>query len=66
MEDAEEACAKGLDLTGFMYMLSDSCVNSVLSPRETTVNQDMTQPLSHYFINSSHNRYWGAGRQAGG
>ena len=31
--------------------------NPAIDPEHETVYQDMTQPLSHYFINSSHNTY---------
>ncbi len=31
--------------------------NSIINLEHETVYQDMTQPLSHYFINSSHNTY---------
>ena len=34
-----------------------SKANSPIDPEHETVYQDMTQPLSHYFINSSHNTY---------
>lgn len=29
--------------------------NDVIDPKQMKLHQDMTQPLSHYFINSSHN-----------
>ena len=38
------------------YLMSDD--NLVITPeRFIPVHQDMTAPLSHYFINSSHNTY---------
>lgn len=43
-------------LTGFTkYLLSEDC--DIFSPRHRVVCQDMTQPLTHYFISSSHNTY---------
>ncbi|XP_069064693.1 1-phosphatidylinositol 4,5-bisphosphate phosphodiesterase beta-2 [Pleurodeles waltl] len=39
--------------------------NSVVSLDQLTLNQDMTQPLSHYLINSSHNTYLTAGQFSG-
>ncbi|XP_043818533.1 1-phosphatidylinositol 4,5-bisphosphate phosphodiesterase delta-3 isoform X3 [Dromiciops gliroides] len=43
-------------LDGFMmYLLSPE--GAVLDPSHRDVYQDMTQPLSHYFISSSHNTY---------
>lgn len=43
---------------GFQLMLSDGNENGVADPEKTKrVYQDMTQPLSHYFISSSHNSY---------
>ncbi|XP_036408122.1 1-phosphatidylinositol 4,5-bisphosphate phosphodiesterase delta-3-A-like [Megalops cyprinoides] len=38
-----------------MYMLSVE--NDVFNPKHAVVYQDMTQPLAHYFISSSHNTY---------
>ncbi|GCB79345.1 hypothetical protein scyTo_0020773, partial [Scyliorhinus torazame] len=41
---------------GFMmYLLSPD--GDVFNPNHDQVYQDMTQPLSHYFISSSHNTY---------
>ncbi|CAH2281940.1 1-phosphatidylinositol 4,5-bisphosphate phosphodiesterase delta-1 isoform X1 [Pelobates cultripes] len=38
-----------------MYLLSDD--GNIFNPAHRKVYQDMTQPLSHYFISSSHNTY---------
>uniref|UniRef100_A0A8C7MSZ2 Phosphoinositide phospholipase C n=1 Tax=Oncorhynchus kisutch TaxID=8019 RepID=A0A8C7MSZ2_ONCKI len=38
-----------------MYMLSQE--NDVFNPDHARVHQDMTRPLAHYFISSSHNTY---------
>ncbi|KAK0149033.1 1-phosphatidylinositol 4,5-bisphosphate phosphodiesterase delta-3-A [Merluccius polli] len=38
-----------------MYMLSKE--NCLLDPEHSVVYQDMSRPLSHYFISSSHNTY---------
>ncbi|NWW63608.1 PLCD3 phosphodiesterase, partial [Ifrita kowaldi] len=43
-------------LDGFMmYLLS--AAGDILNQEHTKVYQDMSQPLSHYFISSSHNTY---------
>ena len=42
-------------LSCFSFLRSKD--NPVIDPEHETVYQDMTQPLSHYFINSSHNTY---------
>lgn len=45
-----------LSLDGFLrYMLSED--NLVVSMEQYDLSDDMTHPLSHYFINSSHNTY---------
>ncbi|XP_041434535.1 1-phosphatidylinositol 4,5-bisphosphate phosphodiesterase delta-3 isoform X2 [Xenopus laevis] len=43
-------------MEGFMmYLLSDD--GDIFNQKHRTVYQDMTQPLCHYFISSSHNTY---------
>lgn len=37
------------------YLMSDD--NPVMAPSKLDLCDDMDQPLSHYFINSSHNTY---------
>ncbi|MED6269543.1 Inactive phospholipase C-like protein 2, partial [Characodon lateralis] len=65
-----EPSAKGrergyLSIDGFThYLLSSEC--HIFDPQHKKVCQDMTQPLSHYYINSSHNasllddNFWGS------
>lgn len=38
-----------------MYMLSKE--NDLYNPEHGRIYQDMSRPLSHYFISSSHNTY---------
>ena len=53
-----------LSFVGFTdYILSDS--NAAFNLEQVELVNDMDQPLSHYFINSSHNTYL-VGRQYGG
>ena len=45
-----------LSLEGFLnFLLSEE--NALIAPETYDLSQDMDQPLSHYFINSSHNTY---------
>ncbi|XP_051871492.1 1-phosphatidylinositol 4,5-bisphosphate phosphodiesterase beta-2-like [Pristis pectinata] len=53
-----------LSLEGLGWYLSGP-ENSLIFSERLTVYQDMTQPLSHYFINSSHNTYLTAGQFSG-
>uniref|UniRef100_A0A8C3UHF0 Phosphoinositide phospholipase C n=1 Tax=Catharus ustulatus TaxID=91951 RepID=A0A8C3UHF0_CATUS len=53
-----------LSLEGFWrYLGGDE--NGIVPPETLGLHQDMTQPLSSYFINSSHNTYLTAGQLAG-
>ncbi|XP_028857653.1 1-phosphatidylinositol 4,5-bisphosphate phosphodiesterase beta-1 isoform X3 [Denticeps clupeoides] len=45
------------------YLISEE--NGVIPPEKLDQSEDMTFPLSHYFINSSHNTYLTAGQLAG-
>ncbi|XP_069464387.1 1-phosphatidylinositol 4,5-bisphosphate phosphodiesterase beta-1 isoform X3 [Ambystoma mexicanum] len=53
-----------ISVDGFMRYLSGE-ENGVVPPEKLDLNEDMFQPLSHYFINSSHNTYLTAGQLAG-
>ncbi|XP_069771600.1 1-phosphatidylinositol 4,5-bisphosphate phosphodiesterase beta-2-like [Narcine bancroftii] len=53
-----------LSLEGLTWYLSGP-ENSLTFPERLTVYQDMMQPLSHYFINSSHNTYLTGGQFSG-
>lgn len=45
-----------LGIDGFLrYLMSED--NPIVSPARSELCDDMDQPLSHYFINSSHNTY---------
>ncbi|CAG8455021.1 8033_t:CDS:10 [Paraglomus occultum] len=45
-----------MTLEGFNTFLVSSD-NSIFAPEHSKIFQDMNQPLSHYYINSSHNTY---------
>ncbi|XP_030842360.1 uncharacterized protein LOC578345 isoform X1 [Strongylocentrotus purpuratus] len=52
----ENICTGRLGIDGLMrYLLSEE--GDLFNPGHREVNQDMTQPLSHYYIASSHNTY---------
>ncbi|XP_067459092.1 1-phosphatidylinositol 4,5-bisphosphate phosphodiesterase delta-4 [Thunnus thynnus] len=56
-EPSETAKTQGaMSLDGFqMYLCSQE--GSIFKPEHVHLHQDMSQPLSHYFISSSHNTY---------
>ncbi|TRY92494.1 hypothetical protein DNTS_028195 [Danionella cerebrum] len=60
-----EVLEKGqISVDGFArYLISEE--NSVIPPEKLDQSEDMSFPLSHYFINSSHNTYLTAGQLAG-
>ncbi|KAG7464471.1 hypothetical protein MATL_G00165950 [Megalops atlanticus] len=53
-----------ISLMGFSEYLGGE-ENSIVPPERLDVIDDMTQPLSHYFINSSHNTYLTVGQLTG-
>uniref|UniRef100_A0A674EA33 Phosphoinositide phospholipase C n=1 Tax=Salmo trutta TaxID=8032 RepID=A0A674EA33_SALTR len=56
-EPSEEGRHQGcLSLDGFTRYLT-SLESHLFDPEHSQVCQDMSQPLSHYYINSSHNTY---------
>ncbi|KAI1895915.1 hypothetical protein AGOR_G00111690 [Albula goreensis] len=53
-----------ISVEGFgRYLICEE--NVVIPPEKLDQSEDMTLPLSHYFINSSHNTYLTAGQLAG-
>ncbi|XP_066524170.1 1-phosphatidylinositol 4,5-bisphosphate phosphodiesterase beta-1 isoform X3 [Hoplias malabaricus] len=64
-EPSHSMIEKGqISVEGFSrYLISDE--NGVIPPEKLDQSEDMTFPLSHYFINSSHNTYLTAGQLAG-
>ncbi|XP_044148313.1 1-phosphatidylinositol 4,5-bisphosphate phosphodiesterase beta-1 [Bufo gargarizans] len=64
-EPSSSLASKGqLSVEGFIRYLNGE-ENGVVPPEKLDLNEDMSQPLSHYFINSSHNTYLTAGQLAG-
>ncbi|XP_067338677.1 1-phosphatidylinositol 4,5-bisphosphate phosphodiesterase beta-1 isoform X2 [Channa argus] len=53
-----------ISVEGFSRYLS-GVENCIIPPEKLDQSEDMTFPLSHYFINSSHNTYLTAGQLAG-
>uniref|UniRef100_A0AAY4D4P4 1-phosphatidylinositol 4,5-bisphosphate phosphodiesterase n=1 Tax=Denticeps clupeoides TaxID=299321 RepID=A0AAY4D4P4_9TELE len=53
-----------ISVEGFTRYLSGE-ENSIVPPEKLDQSEDMTLPLSHYLINSSHNTYLTAGQLAG-
>uniref|UniRef100_A0A3Q2FUX1 1-phosphatidylinositol 4,5-bisphosphate phosphodiesterase n=1 Tax=Cyprinodon variegatus TaxID=28743 RepID=A0A3Q2FUX1_CYPVA len=53
-----------ISMEGFTRYLNGE-ENSIIPPEKLDQSEDMTFPLSHYFINSSHNTYLTAGQLAG-
>uniref|UniRef100_A0AAZ3QPM8 1-phosphatidylinositol 4,5-bisphosphate phosphodiesterase n=1 Tax=Oncorhynchus tshawytscha TaxID=74940 RepID=A0AAZ3QPM8_ONCTS len=53
-----------ISVDGFAKYLSSE-ENSIIPPEKLDQSEDMTLPLPHYFINSSHNTYLTAGQLAG-
>ena len=46
---------KSLSQDGFSHFIMFSDLHTIINPRSKLVYQDMNQPLSHYWIASSHN-----------
>ncbi|OMJ76349.1 hypothetical protein SteCoe_24291 [Stentor coeruleus] len=46
-----------LTMKGFRDYLLSPIINSAIQTQQTSVCMDMTQPLTHYFIATSHNTY---------
>ena len=43
--------------TGFYHLLMSDTFNVYNNKHQSTVHEDMSQPLAHYYISSSHNTY---------
>jgi hypothetical protein len=55
-QDRSEGAVAEWDSDDFCGFLLSPC-NDILDPGQLEVNQDMSRPLSQYWINSSHNTY---------
>ena len=53
----ELASESGFCISAFCDFLVDGVANGAFEPRHTEIYQDMSLPLSHYFVSSSHNTY---------
>jgi phosphatidylinositol phospholipase C delta len=57
LEPREHDGIYGLTFRQFQSAMLDHSVNGWMNPKELKVNQDMTQPYTHYYIDCSHNTY---------
>ena len=57
MRTDQRSQTRGVSLRQFQNALLDVDKNSWFDPKQHRVTMDMTQPLTHYFIDSSHNTY---------
>ncbi|GLD72018.1 1-phosphatidylinositol 4,5-bisphosphate phosphodiesterase beta-1 isoform X2, partial [Lates japonicus] len=64
VEQMTEFINSQISTEGFARYLNGE-ENSIIPPEKLDQSEDMTLPLSHYFINSSHNTYLTAGQLAG-